>query len=171
MGNGFYDLPCVGNIVQLTDTPVTELMSRISDRMDIKIVTDNPKQFRKAHEDDAGYDLLSSQTVVISKGCAALVETGLRVKVPKHHVGIIKSRSGLAVKHNLEVGAGVIDHGYIGEVKVLIRNFGILDYTIEPGDKIAQMLVIPIFNGHVKRVEKLENTTRGSGGFNSTGYN
>lgn len=170
MSNGFYDLPCVGNITQLTTTSVAGVVSKISDRLDIKIVTDNPKQFQKAHEDDAGYDLLSSQTVVIPKGCSVLVPTGLYVKLPKQYVGIIKSRSGLAVKHGIEVGAGVIDCGYIGEIKVLLRNFGGATYHINMGDKIAQMLVIPIFQGQVKRVEKLENTTRGSGGFNSTGY-
>lgn len=135
----------------------------------IDIVTDDPKQFHKAHEADGGYDIVASQITVISAGSRALVSTGLKVGIPFGYVGILKSRSGLATKHGLEHGAGVIDSGYTGEVKVLIQNHSNIDYTVDHGDKIAQMLIIPIATIPVKRVKSLEDSERGEGGFNSTG--
>lgn len=136
----------------------------------IKIVTDNSDQFQKANDADAGYDLISNETCYLMGQTRELVTTDLKVLIPKGYVGIIKSRSGLSVKHGLEVGAGVIDSGYTGQIKVVMHNHSNETYMITPGDKIAQMIVIPIFQGKVELVESLEETDRGEAGFNSTGY-
>ncbi len=136
----------------------------------IKIVTDDPNQFQKAHSTDAGYDILADQAILIRSNDKVLVDTGLKVAIPAGYVGIIKSRSGLAAKHSLEVGAGVIDCGYTGEVRVLIYNHSYRDYEIGRGDKVAQMVIVPICMLPVKLVGSLEDSERGEGGFNSTGY-
>lgn len=136
----------------------------------MKVKTSISNQFKKAHKDDAGYDILASEYVIVYPGKKALVSTGLTVAIPKGFVGIIKSRSGLAARHDLEHGAGVIDSGYRGEVKVLLRNFGHEPYEIFFGDKIAQMVILPIFDGEVEFVDSLDETERSENGFNSTGY-
>jgi dUTP pyrophosphatase len=136
----------------------------------MKVMTSIPNQFKKAHDDDAGYDIIAAEQAVIYPGKKALISTGLIVAIPKGFVGIIKSRSGLAAKHDLEHGAGVIDSGYRGEVKILIRNFGTEPYGVFPGDKIAQMIILPIFNEEVEFVDSLNETERSKKGFNSTGY-
>lgn len=127
-------------------------------------------QFQKAYHGDAGYDLIASIPMVVPAWGKALVPTGLTVAIPDGFAGIIKSRSGLAVKHDLEVGAGVIDSEYRGEVKVLLRNFSDIDYTIDSGDKVAQLVVTPIYMGEVDCGSISKETSRGDNGFNSTGY-
>lgn len=126
----------------------------------------------------AGYDLASVENTTVHPGGAAhLVSTGLRVALPKGSVGFIKSRSSMAYKHNLEVGAGVIDEDYRGEVKVLLRNFGDRPFTIEPGMRIAQLVVMNTLSATLLVRAKDEtdfeahaaNTDRGEGGFGSTG--
>lgn len=127
-------------------------------------------QFKKAHKYDAGYDLLSTEDYIIHARDKAIVKTGLKVLIPKGYVGIIKSRSGLAAKHDLEHGAGVIDAGYTGEVLVLLRNHSDSTYIVHKGDKIAQMLILPVPQFETITVKELPDTKRGANGFNSTGY-
>lgn len=135
----------------------------------IEIVTDIEHQFEKAHSTDAGYDILSAIEGSIPANSSKLISTNLKVSIPKGYVGIIKSRSGLSVKSGLDVGAGVIDSGYIGEVKVLLRNTSDkwFDYSI--GDKIAQMVIVPICPFRVTKVDKLKKSQREANGFGSTG--
>lgn len=130
-----------------------------------------PNQFKKAHEEDAGYDILAERPAVVPAWGKDIVFTGLKVSIPKEFVGILKSRSGLSVKHDIEVGAGVIDSGYEGEIKVVLRNFSNTPYNVSAGDKIAQLIVFPIYTKVSMPVEKLDSSSkRGSEGFNSTGY-
>ena len=137
----------------------------------IKIVTEDPNQFQKAHDGDAGFDIIASMPIIAPALDRVLVSTGLKVAIPRGYVGFLKSRSGLALKHGLEVGAGVIDYGYTGEVKVLIHNHSSQAYHINAGDKIAQMVVLPIWDKHnVELCWSLDDSERGKGGFNSTGY-
>jgi len=136
----------------------------------IKIVTDNPDQFKKAHDTDGGYDILSNLAMVVRSGDRTLIPTGLKVAIPIGYVGIIKSRSGLSAKHSIEVCAGVIDYGYTGDVGVLLQNHGYKDYHIDKGDKIAQMVIVPICIMQVELVGSLDDSERGENGFNSTGY-
>lgn len=136
----------------------------------MKIVRETEAQFQKAHSTDAGYDIVANQDITIREGDQALVSTGLKVAIPDGYVGILKSRSGLAVKHRIEVGAGVIDCGYTGEVKVLLHNNSpCRPFIVQAGDKIAQMVVLPIYTGFANIVDSLEDTDRNEGGFGSTG--
>jgi dUTP pyrophosphatase len=126
----------------------------------------------KTHENDAGLDIRSAETITIPARESRLIKTGLIISVPEGHVGMIKSRSGLSVKHHLEVGAGVIDCGYVGEVKVHLYNHGYESYCVAPGDKIAQLLTIPVNLSYYEQVDEFsEDSERGNNGFNSTGYN
>ena len=117
----------------------------------------------------AGYDLSSSEDVSIPKGTRGLVGTGIAFTVPHETYGRIAPRSGLAVKKGIQVGAGVIDHDYTGEVKVVLFNHGDEDFVIKKGDRIAQLIIEKIEMPEVKLVDELLVTERGEGGFGSTG--
>jgi len=122
-----------------------------------------------AHPGDAGLDLRSCEVLVIGPGERALVPTGLRFAIPEGYVGLVWDRSGLAVKHGLHCFAGVIDSGYRGEVKVVLANLGAGPFSVERGMRIAQMLIQPVAAASLIRVESLEESRRGEGGFGSTG--
>jgi dUTP pyrophosphatase len=133
---------------------------------------------RRASDGAAGYDLFAAErTVVAAAGMIegrvnigrALVPTGLALSIPEGHVGRIGSRSGLSVKHNIEVGAGWIDSDYRGELKVELKNFSGLEFIVEEGDRIAQLIILPIATPALEEVDSLSPTTRGKGGFGSTG--
>ncbi len=100
---------------------------------------------------------------------SCLVSTGIAVKIPEGYYGRVASRSGLAVKSHLEVGAGVIDSDYRGEVKVLLRNLGSQPFEVKQGDRIAQLILEKIITPDVTEVKDLDDTVRGNGGFGSTG--
>jgi dUTP pyrophosphatase len=117
----------------------------------------------------AGYDLSSSEDVSIPKGTRGLVGTGIAFTVPHETYGRIAPRSGLAVKKGIQVGAGVIDRDYTGEVKVVLFNHGDEDFVIKKGDRIAQLIIEKIEMPEVKLVDELLVTERGEGGFGSTG--
>ena len=117
----------------------------------------------------AGYDLSSSEDVSIPKGTRRLVGTGIAFTVPHETYGRIAPRSGLAVKKGIQVGAGVIDRDYTGEVKVVLFNHGDEDFVIKKGDRIAQLIIEKIEMPEVKLVDELLVTERGEGGFGSTG--
>ncbi|NIQ01271.1 MAG: dUTP diphosphatase, partial [Nitrospinaceae bacterium] len=98
-----------------------------------------------------------------------LVPTGIRIHLPPGHTGLIWPRSGLAAKHGLDCGAGVIDSQYRGEIQVLLFNHSDTDYEIRPGDRIAQLLVHKVERMDFVQVDCLEDTQRGGNGFGSTG--
>ena len=129
-------------------------------------------QLVKAHEDDAGYDLRAAETFSLARNSSRLVHTGLYIAIPKGFVGLVKSRSGLAVKQGIEAGAGVIDAGYRGEVCVLLHNLGDAVAEFKKGDRVAQLLVLKLSEdeaSHVSSLSELSSTGRGSDGFGSTG--
>tara|TARA_R110001599_G_C12062367_1_gene643285 strand:- start:88 stop:534 length:447 start_codon:yes stop_codon:yes gene_type:complete len=131
---------------------------------------------RYAHEDDAGVDITSTETIVIQPKQAMIIPTGLSVEMSLGFilkwffkpVMILKSRSGLACKNRLEVGAGVIDKGYTGEIKVLLHNHGSFPYTVHIGDKICQAVFHTIPKVKVGRCINLSSSVRGDNGFGST---
>lgn len=122
-----------------------------------------------AHPGDAGADLRASGEAVIPARGKRLVSTGIRLKLPSGHVGLVWPRSGLAVNHALDCGAGVIDSQYRGEVKILLFNHSDQDFTIQPGDRIAQLLVQKVEQVDFVAAPELEDSSRGEGGFGSTG--
>ena len=117
--------------------------------------------------EDIGYDLYSVEEVTIAARSAAGVHTGIAIQFVPAAGGIVKTRSGLA-KKRLMCNAGVIDAGYRGEIIVLMENLGEQPYTIQKGDKIAQLLEHPFLAGEVVESELAE-AARGSNGFGSTG--
>ncbi|KAL4984072.1 dUTPase-like protein [Aspergillus falconensis] len=119
----------------------------------------------------AGYDLYAAKEIVIPAKGKGLVDTGLAVAVPEGTYGRVAPRSGLASKHFIDVGAGVIDADYRGEVKVLLFNFSDVDFTIKEGDRVAQLVLERIYTPEVAVVEELTESVRGAGGFGSTGTN
>ena len=116
----------------------------------------------------AGFDLVATESVTLMPGSRELVKTGLAMVVPAGWVGLIWPRSGLAVRHGIDVMAGVIDSDYRGEISVLLINHGFHDFRINTGDRIAQILFQPA-SGEVVEVAELDDTERGAGGFGSTG--
>ncbi|KAL4929316.1 dUTPase-like protein [Aspergillus undulatus] len=119
----------------------------------------------------AGYDLYAAKEIVIPAKGKALVDTGLAVAVPEGTYGRVAPRSGLASKHFIDVGAGVIDADYRGEVKVLLFNFSETEFKISEGDRVAQLVLERIYTPEVVVVEELAESVRGAGGFGSTGTN
>lgn len=124
---------------------------------------------RRASPGAAGYDLCSTNYVVVRARDKALVPTGLRLQIPSGHYGRIAPRSGLAVTSGLDVGAGVIDADYRGEVMVLLFNHGNVDYLVSPGQRVCQLILEKISTPEVLEVASLDETDRGASGFGSTG--
>lgn len=116
----------------------------------------------------AGYDLFAIEDVTINCFEFTLVSTGVSMAIPEGYYGRVAPRSGLAVKNGVMVGAGVIDSDYRGEIKVaLARLNGV--YNIKAGDRIAQLIIEKISTPTLVQVDWLADTTRGDGGFGSTG--
>jgi len=124
-----------------------------------------------AHPGDAGLDLYAADTTTLAPGARALVPCGVAVAVPEGHVGLVNPRSGLAVDLGLTVlnGPGTIDAGYRGELKVLLVNHGDAAVEVVHGQRIAQLLILPVVAVDVREVDHLDATGRGAGGFGSTG--
>lgn len=125
------------------------------------------------HEGDAGADMRADVPgpVTIMPGESAWVGTGVRLEVPEGHVGLQFPRSGLGCKHGicLANGVGVIDSGYRGEVRTKLLNLGTEPYTVNPGDRVCQLVVVPFVRIALERVGGLGGTDRGEGGYGSTG--
>lgn len=126
----------------------------------------------RATPGSAGYDLQAFESIIIPAWGSAKFDLKIKLVLPIGTMGRIASRSGLALKHGLEVGAGVIDSDYRGEIGVIIRNHSDFPYSVNRGDKIAQLIIHPILTPEVKEVKSMEDifgtTERGSGGFGST---
>ena len=123
----------------------------------------------KANISDAGYDLYALSGAIVEKNCHKLIKTGIALAIPEGYVGLIWPRSGMAYKHGIDVFAGVIDSSYRGDVGVILYNSQRLDYKIQKGDRIAQILFQRIENFDLNLVENLDDTNRGTGGFGSSG--
>lgn len=122
----------------------------------------------RAHPDDAGLDLYAVKDAELRPGASAMVPTGVSVEVPDGHVGLILDRSSMA-KLGLKTAGGVIDAGYRGEVGVILWNISGKVHRLSAGDRIAQLLIIPIAVPAVEEAEALSETQRGAKGFGSTG--
>ena len=123
-----------------------------------------------AHDVDAGYDLRTPIDVVVPAGGYEVIDTGVHIEIPKGYVGFLKSKSGLNVKDHL-TGEGVIDSGYTGSIKVKLyhNNSSGKFKEFRKGDKIIQIVLLPIYKPNLKIVDELKATERGNGGFGSTG--
>jgi len=143
--------------------------------MEVPVRIDHPSAHvpRYAHDGDAGCDLVANESVVLARGGGrALVGTGIAVAIPEGHGGFVLPRSGLATKHGVTCAnaPGLIDPGYRGEVRVsLVNHDRDHDYTVHVGDRIAQLVVLPVSTITFRVVEQLPDATRGADGFGSTG--
>lgn len=117
----------------------------------------------------AGYDLYASKPITVPSRGKGLVSTDLAIATPEGTYGRVAPRSGLASKHFIDTGAGVIDADYRGEVKVLLFNHSEVDFEVKKGDRIAQLVLERIYTPDIIEVESLEESVRGAGGFGSTG--
>lgn len=126
-----------------------------------------------AHPHDAGADLVAAEAVTLEPGARAVVGTGVRIALPSGTVGFVVPRSGLAARHGLTIvnAPGTIDAGYRGEIKVVLLNTDSTEaYRIEAGDRIAQLVVMPVPEVAFLPVDELDAGDRGEAGFGSTGY-
>ena len=138
--------------------------------MNIKVKLDTgAKMPTRAHEWDAGLDIYARETQTVPARGSAKFDTGVHVALPNGTTGFLKSKSGLNVNHGI-TSEGVIDAGYTGSIVVKLYNNSDVDYTVHAGDKISQLVILPVVIPEcVVSVAGLEKTERGDGGFGSTG--
>ncbi len=126
-----------------------------------------------AHPGDAGADLVAAEAVRLEPGQRALVGTGVRLALPDGYAAFVVPRSGLAAKHGITIvnSPGTVDAGYRGEIKVSLLNTDASEaYDVAVGDRIAQIIVMPVPRARFLPVDELPDSTRGAAGFGSTGY-
>lgn len=126
----------------------------------------------RAHADDAGLDLTSSEDLEIPPGGRALVDTGTAVALPTGTVGLVCPRSGLASRHGITVlnGPGIVDAGYRGPIRVPLHNTDLdRPFALRRGDRIAQLVIVPFLAPALEQVDELDDTDRASAGFGSSG--
>ncbi len=142
-------------------------------KMEYKKLTETAKCPERGSSEAAGYDLFAdiSEKITIAPHETKLIGTGIAIAVPSGYFGGIFARSGLSLKEGLRPAncTGVIDADYRGEVKVSLHNDSETTRTIEPQQKIAQLLIMPFLEVEFSECEKLSETDRGAGGFGSTG--
>ncbi|MBR1572574.1 MAG: dUTP diphosphatase [Lachnospiraceae bacterium] len=141
--------------------------------IDILTLSDSARLPERGSDMAAGYDLFADITedIIIDPHTTAMIGTGLAVAIPEGYFGGIFARSGLSSKEGLRPAncTGVVDADYRGEIKVALHNDSDFERTITPGQKIAQMVIMPFLSVEFQQVEQLDNTERGEGGFGSTG--
>jgi len=140
-------------------------------KVKVKKLVEEAKVPKIAHEGDAGFDLYSIEEINLKPMQRALVRTGISISFDKGFEAQIRPKSGLAINHGLTLlnTPGTIDAGYRGEIKVIIANLGEKEYLIEKGKKICQVVFNKIEEPEIEEVKELDETTRGEGGFGSTG--
>ena len=122
----------------------------------------------RAHEVDAGLDIYTPDDFSVHSKDSAVVDTGVHVAIPVGYVGFVKSKSGLMVKNDITTD-GTVDAGYTGSIKIKLFNHGFDDKHFFRGQKIAQLVILPIITPELELVDDLEETERGDGGFGSSG--
>lgn len=132
-------------------------------------VTLDPGAFliERAHEQDVGYDFRSPERVVLKACDTTMIDTGVHIELPPSTVGMVRSRSSM-LKRSI-ITSGTIDEGYTGSITVVLTNLGDEDYVVERGDKIAQLVIAPVYRPALLVVDDLTDTERGNDGFGSTG--
>jgi len=143
----------------------------VAETADVLIIAPDVPAY--AHPGDAGADLVSAEALRLEPGERALVGTGVRIALPDGYAAFVVPRSGLATKHGITIvnSPGTVDAGYRGEIKVTLLNTDARQaYDIAVGDRIAQLIVMPVTRARFIPVDDLPESVRGDGGFGSTGY-
>lgn len=122
----------------------------------------------RAHATDAGADILTPRSFLLPARSSAIIRTGVHVELPPETVGMLKSKSGLNIFHDI-VGEGVIDEGFDGEIVVKLYNLGNEPYQFERGDKIIQLVVMPVHYPQIVEADEIDGGERGDAGYGSTG--
>ena len=122
----------------------------------------------RAHDTDAGLDLRSKERKKVPMYGSEIFDTGVHIALPPSTAGVLISKSGLNINHDI-TSTGLIDEGYTGSIMVKLFNHGEEDYVVKPGDKISQLVILPILRPELELVSDLETTDRGDNGFGSTG--
>lgn len=149
---------------------VSVTSNRSPNTLKFKMVTEGAVKPTRSHKGDLGYDLYASEDVTIPPHDKKMVGTGVAFQFPPNWGGFVKDRSSMATKTDLETIGGVIDNGYIGELFIVMMNYGPETQYIEKGQKIAQMVMIPVANYELEEVDELvASDQRGDSGFGSTG--
>ena len=137
--------------------------------MEIKVKLDNGAyEPIREHSTDAGLDLRAKDSQIVFAHDSAIFDTGVHIQLPPNTAGVLVSKSGLNVKHNI-TSTGLIDEGYTGSITVKLYNNGNTDYEVKKGDKISQLVIIPVLYCTPKVVGNIQDSERGDNGFGSTG--
>lgn len=143
----------------------------MSDSVDLPIIASVAPHY--AHSGDAGADLVAAEAVRLEPGERALISTGVRIALPDGYAAFVVPRSGLAAKHGITIvnSPGTVDAGYRGEIKVSLLNTDSSSaYDVAVGDRIAQLIIMPVTRANFIPVDVLPDSARGAAGFGSTGY-
>ena len=145
----------------------------------VRLLSPEGRLPERMSEGSGGYDLFASDATIVPAATVsesgrvdlgrALIPLGIAIELPLETVGRIASRSGLSVNSNIEAGAGWIDSDYRGEIMVELKNFSSVDFEVRQGDRIAQLILLPVILSEFKADERLCDTDRGQSGFGSTG--
>ncbi len=138
-------------------------------RMKVKKLQPDAKLPAYAIDGDAGMDIFSIEDCTIKPGERKTLHTGISYELEPGFVSLIWDKSGLASKHGLTTLGGVIEHNYRGELMIILLNTSDVEYHVEKGDKIAQMLIQPVTTAKIEEANELSDSTRKDGGFGSTG--
>ena len=154
----------------ISDALGIEPMELSSDRESWFFVKLDPLAYlpRRAHDEDAGFDLFSPKYDLVPARGSCVIDTGVHIAIPKGYAGLIVPKSGLNF-HNGILSDGLIDSGYTGSIRVKLYNLTDRSYEIRPMDKISQIVFIQVADPMLVMTDKLEETDRGDGGFGSTG--
>ena len=144
-----------------------EIASRQSRKFRV-MLDEGAKMPTKAHDADAGFDLYAPRAFTVLRGASTIIDTGVHIEIPKGYVGFLKSKSGLNVKYGI-TGEGVIDAGYTGSIVAKLYNNGANPVRFDEGQKIIQIVFLPIPEVELELTDSFEETERGENGFGSSG--
>ncbi len=143
------------------------------DPVNVKLLNEKAVLPTYGSAEAAGADLYVciDEAVTIQPGCTAMLPTGIALEVPRGCAGLIFARSSMGAKRDLAPAnkVGVIDSDYRGEVKVALHNHGLMPQMVQPGERVAQLVIVPVYTPGFRIVDELDDTARGEGGFGSTG--
>lgn len=143
------------------------------EKINVKLLRENARVPTYGSAEAAGADLYVclEESVEIQPGCTVMLPTGIAMEVPKGCAGLIFARSSMGAKRGLAPAnkVGVIDSDYRGEIRVALHNHGVETQVVNPGERVAQLLIVPVLTPGFAQVDELDDTARGTGGFGSTG--
>ncbi len=147
------------------------MIEALTDTLEIRLVSPDAVAPARIRPGDAGYDLRATERVSIPQDGRRLVATGIALALPEGVAGLVTPRSGLALEHGLTLlnAPGLIDPNYRGEIKVILHNIGEGRYTVEIGDRVAQLVLVPYWAPQLQVVAELPGSERGADGFGSSG--